>query len=108
MTVEGFAGFREVIRRAVRQLNGAPNDVLEAVENHVRVRQELVLGAWDELRQRGAAVTRVTKAEYDRSCQLVDDSLWAKGHGMWVIWLDPDAVAKARIGLMVPVVRASP
>src|SRR5213594_2573829 len=98
MTVEGFAGFREVIRRAVRQLNGAPNDVLEAVENHVRVHQELVLGAWDELRQRGAAVTRVTKAEYDRSCQLVND--------IAVIWRDPHPVAKALIKLIAQEVKA--
>ena len=31
MTVEGFGGFREVVRRAVRHLNGAPN-VLESIE----------------------------------------------------------------------------
>ena len=79
MTVEGFAVFREVIRRAVRQLNGAPNDVLEAIENHMRVHHELLLAAWDELRHRGAAVTHVTKSEYDRSFELVNDVLQAKG-----------------------------
>jgi len=106
MTVEGFASFREVIHRAVCQLDGAPQDVLEAVQNHVRVHQELVLGAWDELRQRGAAVTRVTKAEYDRSCQLVNDILQAKGNDIAVIWRDPHPVAKALIELIAQEVKA--
>ena len=106
MTVEGFAGFREVIHRAVRQLDGAPQDVLEAVQNHVRVHQELVLGAWDELRHRGAAVTHVTKSEYDRSFQLVSDIVLAKGTGIPVIWRDPDPVAKALNDLIAQEVKA--
>ena len=104
MTVEGFAVFREVIRRAVRQL--APNDVFEAVENHVRVHQELVLAAWDELRQRDAAVTHVTKSEYDRSCQLVSDVLQAKGKDIAAIRRDRHPVAKALIDLVAQEVKA--
>lgn len=106
MTVEGFAGFREIIRRAVRQLDGARNDVLETVENHVRLHQELVLAAWDELRHRGAAVTHVTKSEYDRSCQLVNDALQAKGRDVPVMWRDPHPVAKALIDLVEQEVKA--
>jgi hypothetical protein len=106
MTVEGFAGFRETIRRAVRQLNGAPNDVLEAVEHHIRVHHEVLLTAWDELRQRGAAVTHVTKSEYDRSCQLVNEVLSANGTGVAAIWRDPDPVAKALVALIAQEVTA--
>ncbi|MGH7323497.1 MAG: hypothetical protein ACREJ9_02485 [Candidatus Rokuibacteriota bacterium] len=106
MTVEGFAGFREVVRRAVRQLNGAPTDVLEAVENHMRGHHELLLAAWDELRHRGAAVTHVTKSEYDRSCQLVNDVLQAKGQDVAAIWRDPHPVAKAFIDLIAQEVKA--
>ena len=106
MTVEGFAGFREVIHRAVRQLNGAPNDVFEAVENHVRLHYDLLLAAWDELRHRGAAVTHVTESEYDRSCQLVNDVLQAKGKDVAAIWRDPAPVAKALIDLIAQEVKA--
>jgi hypothetical protein len=106
MTVEGFAGFREVIRRAVRQLNGAPNDVLETVENHIRVDHELLLAAWDELRLRGAAVIHVTESEYDRSCQLVNEVLPAKGKEVAAIWRDPDPVAKALVDLIAQEVTA--
>ncbi|HEY7364714.1 MAG TPA: hypothetical protein VIE37_11450 [Methylomirabilota bacterium] len=106
MTVEGFASFREFIRVAVRQLNGAPNDVLGAVENHMRVQQELLLAAWDELRHRGAAVTQVTRSEYDRSCQLVNEVLSAKGKDIAPIWRDPHPVAKALIDLIAQEVAA--
>ncbi|OLC60400.1 MAG: hypothetical protein AUG14_04040 [Candidatus Rokubacteria bacterium 13_1_20CM_2_68_19] len=106
MTVEGFASFREVIHRAVCQLDGAPQDVLEAVQNHVRVHQELVIGAWDELRHRGGAVTHVTKSEYDRSFQLVSDIVLAKGADIPVIWRDPDPVAKALNELIAQEVKA--
>lgn len=106
MTVEGFASFREFIRRAVRQLNGAPNDVREAVENQIRVHHELLLAAWDELRHRGAAVTHVTKSEYDRSCQLVNEVLPAKGKDVGANWRDPHLVAKALIELIAQEVKA--
>jgi hypothetical protein len=106
MTVEGFVGLREVIRRAVRQLDGAPNDMLEAVENHVRVHQELVIDAWDELRQRGAAVTHVSKSAYDRYRQLVNDVLQANGKDIPAIWRDPHPVAKALIDLIAQEVKA--
>jgi hypothetical protein len=106
MTVEGFASFREVIRRAVRRLDAAPPDVLEAVENHMRVHHEALLAAWDELRHRGAAVTHVTKSEYDRSCQLVNDVLPAKGKDVAAIWPDPHPVAKALIDLIAQEVTA--
>lgn len=106
MTVEGFASFREFVRLAVRQLDGAPTDVLEAVENHMRVHHELLLAAWDELRHRGAAVTRVTGSEYDRSCQLVNEVLSAKGRDIAAIWRDPHPVAKALIDLIAQEVEA--
>jgi hypothetical protein len=106
MTVEGFAGFREVVRRAVRRLDGAPNDVLEAVEHHIRAHHELLLAAWDELRLRGAAVTHVTKSEYDRSCQLVNEVLPATGKDVAAIWRDPDPVAKALVDLIAQEVTA--
>jgi hypothetical protein len=106
MTVEGFTVFREVIRRAVRQLNGAPNDVLEVIENHRRVHHELLLAAWDELRHRGAAVTHVTKSEYDRSCELVNDVLRAKGKDVAALRHDQNPVAKALIDLIAQEVKA--
>jgi hypothetical protein len=107
MTVEGFASFREVIRRAVRRLNAAPpNDVLEAVESHLRTHHEVLLAAWDELRHRGAAVTHITKSEYDRSCQLVNEALQAKGKDVAAIWPDPHPVAKALIDLIAQEVKA--
>jgi hypothetical protein len=107
MTVEGFASFREVIRRAVRRLNAAPpSDVLEAVESHVRVHHEALLAAWDELRHRGAAVTHVTKSEYDRACQLVNEVLPANGKDVAAIWPDPHPVAKALIDLIAQEVTA--
>ena len=106
MTVEGFAGLREFVRRAVRQLDGAPDGVLEAVDNHIRVHHELLLAAWDEMRHRGAAVTHVTESEYDRSRQLVGEVLQAKGQDIAAIWRDPDPVAKALIVLVVQEVSA--
>jgi aminoglycoside/choline kinase family phosphotransferase len=106
MTVEGFAILREVIHRAVNQRNEAHNDVLEDVEHHLRVHHELLLAAWDELRHRGAAVTHVTKSEYDRTCQLVNDVLQAKGKDVAAIWRDPHPVAKALIVLIAQEVKA--
>jgi hypothetical protein len=106
MTVEGFAGFREFVRRVVGQFDGAPDEVLEAVEDHLRVHHELLLAAWDEMRHRGAAVAHVTKSDYDRSCQLVNEVLQAKGQGIAAIWRDPDPVAKALIDLIAQEVNA--
>jgi DNA-binding MurR/RpiR family transcriptional regulator len=106
MTVEGFASLREFIRRAVRQLDGAPNDVLEAVENHMRAHHDLLLPAWDELRHRGAAVIHLTTSEYDRSCQLVDEVLQASGRAVPAIWRDPQPVAKAFVDLISQEVKA--
>ena len=100
MTVEGFAGFREIIHRVVRQLDGASSDVFEAVENYVRLDYDLLFAAWDELRHRGAAVTHVTESEYDRSCQLVNEVLQAKGNDVAAVWRDPTPVAKALIALI--------
>lgn len=111
MTVEGFAGFREFVRRAVRQLNGAPTDVLAAVENHLRGHHELLLAAWDELRHRGAAVTHVPQAEYDRSFDLVATVLQAKGKDIAALGRDHTTVAKALIDLVAQeatAYRASP
>ncbi|MGH7309284.1 MAG: hypothetical protein ACREK6_11370 [Candidatus Rokuibacteriota bacterium] len=105
MTVEGFAAFREFIRRAVRQLDGAPDGVLAAVEDHMRVHHELLLAAWDELRHRGAAVTHLTTSEYDRSCRLVNDVLQASGKDVRAIWRDPQPVAKAFIDLIAQEVK---
>src|SRR4030095_11580640 len=79
MSVEGFASLREFIRRAVRQINGVPNDVLSTLENQVRLHHELVLDAWDEMRSRGAAVIHVTDREYERARQLVNEILPAEG-----------------------------
>lgn len=106
MTVEGFASLREFIRRAVRQLDGAPNDVLEAVANHIRVHHDLLLPAWDELRHRGAAVVHLTTSECDRSSQLVNDVLQASGKDVPAIWRDPQPVAKAFIDLIAQEVNA--
>jgi hypothetical protein len=100
MTVEGFAGFRELVRRAVRQFDGAPNDVLDAVQNHLRAQHGLLLAAWDELRHRGAAVTHVSESEYDRFCQLVDEVLQATGEDAGASRRDPDPVAKALVHLI--------
>jgi hypothetical protein len=106
MTVEGFGGFREVVRRAVRHLNGAPN-VLESIENHVRGHHELLLAAWDELKQRGAAVTHVTKAEYDPAFELVNDVLrQGKGKDVAALERDQNAIAKALIDLVAQEVKA--
>jgi hypothetical protein len=100
MTVEGFAGFREYVRRAVRQLDGAPTDVLAAVDSHLRGHHELLFASWDELRHRGAAVTHVPKAEYDRSFDLVDAVLQAKGKDIAALRRDQTTVAKALIDLV--------
>lgn len=111
MTVEGFAGLRELVRRVVRQLNGGPTDVLAAVESHLRGHHELLLVAWDELRNRGAAVTHVPKDAYDRSCDLVDAVLRAKGKDIAAPWRDQSTVAKALIDLVAQeatAYRASP
>lgn len=106
MTVEGFGGFREVVRRAVRHLNGAPN-VLESIENYVRGHHELLLAAWDELKQRGAAVTHVTKSEYDPAFELVNDVLQqAKGKDVAALGRDQNAIAKALIHLVAQEVKA--
>jgi hypothetical protein len=106
MTVEGFGAFREVVRRAVRHLNGAPN-VLESIENHVRGHHELLLAAWDELRQRGAAVTHVSKPEYDPAFELVNDVLQqAEGNCVAALWRDQNVVAKALIDLVAQEVKA--
>jgi hypothetical protein len=111
MTVEGFVGFREYVRRAVRQLDGSPTDVLAAVESHLRGHHELLFAAWDELRHRGAAVTHVPKVEYDRSFDLVDAVVQAKGKDIAALGRDQTTVAKALIALVAQeatAYRASP
>jgi hypothetical protein len=106
MTVEGFGSFREVVRRAVRHLNGAPN-VLESIENHLRAHHELLLAAWDELKHRGGAVTDVTKSEYDPAFESVNDVLQqAKGQDVAALRRDQNAIAKALVDLVAQEVNA--
>jgi hypothetical protein len=100
MTVEGFASLREFIRRAVRQINGAPNDVLSTLENQVRLHHELVLDAWDEMRSRGAAVIHVTDREYERARQLVNEILQAEGPEAVTLRRAQDPVARAIIEMI--------
>jgi len=100
MTVEGFASLREFIRRAVRQINGVPNDVLSTVENQVRLHHELVLDAWDEMRSRGAAVIHVTDREYERARQLVNEILQAEGPEAVTLRRAQDPVARAIIEMI--------
>jgi uncharacterized protein YbjT (DUF2867 family) len=100
MTVEGFASLREFIRRAVRQINGVPNDVLSTLENQVRLHHELVLDAWDEMRSRGAAVIHVTDRDYARSRQLVNEILQAEGAEAVTLRRTPDLVARAIIEMI--------
>jgi len=111
MTVGGFVGFREYVRRVVRQLDGAPTEVLAAVESHLRGHHELLFAAWDELRHRGTAVTYVPRAEYDRSFDLVEAILQAKGKDIAALRRDQTTVAKALIALVAQeatAYRASP
>jgi|RhiMethySRZTD1v2_1073278.scaffolds.fasta_scaffold270315_3 hypothetical protein len=100
MTVEGFASLREFIRRAVRQINGVPNDVLSTLENQVRLHHELVLDAWDEMRSRGAAVIHVTDREYERARRLVNEILPAEGPEAVTLRRAQDPVARAIIEMI--------
>jgi hypothetical protein len=106
MTVGGFASLREFIRRAVRQLDGVPNDVLTTLENQVRLYHELLLDAWDEMRDRGTAVSHVTDREYKRARQLVNDVLQAAGEEVATLWRDQDPVARALIEMIAQEVAA--
>jgi len=92
---------REFIRRAVRQLNGVPNDVLAELENQVRLRHELLLDAWDEMRDRGTAVSRVTDREYERARQLVNEILQAEGERVATLWRDQNPIARGLIEMNV-------
>lgn len=100
MTVEGFASLREFIRRAVRQINGAPHDVLSTLENRVRLDHELLLDAWDEMRSRGAAVIHVTDREYERARQLVNEILPAEGAEAVTLRRAQDPIARAVIEMI--------
>ena len=91
---------REFIRRAVRQINGVPNDVLSTLENQVRLHHELVLDAWDEMRSRGAAVIHVTDREYERARQLVNEILPAEGPEAVTLRRAQDPVARAIIEMI--------
>jgi len=106
MTVGGFASLREFIRRAVRQLNGVPDDVLTTLENQVRLHHELLLDAWDEMRDRGTAVSHVTDLEYERARQLVNEVLQAEGEEVATLWLDQNPVARALIEMIAQEVAA--
>ena len=97
---------REFIRRAVRQLNGVPNDVLTTLENQIRLHHELLLDAWDEMRDRGTAVSRVTDREYERARQLVDEVPQAKGEEVATLWRDQNPVAQALIEMIAQEVAA--
>jgi hypothetical protein len=107
MTVEGLASLREFIRRAVRQINGVPNDVLSTLENQVRLHHELVLDAWDEMRSRGAAVIHVTDRDYERARQLVSEILPAEGTEAVTLRRSQDAVARAIIEMIAQEVTPS-
>jgi hypothetical protein len=100
MTIEGFASLREFIRRAMRQLNGSPDNVLSTLENQVRLHHELLLGAWDEMRDRGSAVSHVTDRDYDRARQLVNEVPQAEGEEAATRGRDQDAVARALIEMI--------
>ena len=91
---------REFIRRAVRQINGVPNDVLSTLESRVRLHHELVLDAWDEMRSRGAAVIHVTDREYERARQLVNEILQAEGAEAVTLRRTQDLVARAIIEMI--------
>jgi len=100
MTVGGFASLREFIRRAARQLNGVPNDVLTALEKQVRLHHELLLDAWDEMRDRGTAVGHVTDREYELARQLVNEVLQAEGERGATLWRGQNPVARALIEMI--------
>jgi hypothetical protein len=100
MTVEGFASLRELIRRAVRHIDGVPDAVLSTLENQVRLHHELLLDAWDEMRSRGAAVMHVTDREYERARQLVDEILQAEGAQAVTLRTAQDPVARAIIEMI--------
>jgi transposase InsO family protein len=100
MTVGGFASLREFIRRAVRQLNGVPNDVLTALEKQVRLHHELLLDAWDEMRDRGTAVSHVTDREYELARQLVNEVLQAEVKRVATLWRDQNPVAQGLIEMI--------
>ena len=106
MTVEGFASLREFIRRAVRQINGVPNDVLSTLENQVRLHHELLLDAWDEMRDRGAAVIHVTDREYERTRQLINEVLQAEGAEAATLRRAQNPVARAIIEMIAQEVTA--
>jgi hypothetical protein len=100
MTAGGFASLREFIRRAVRQLNGVPNDVLTALEKQVRLHHELLLDAWDEMRDRGTAVSRVSDGEYELARQLVNEVLQAEVKRVATLWRDQNPVAQGLIEMI--------
>ena len=97
---------REFIRRAVRQLNGVPNDVLSTLENQVRLHCELLLEAWDEMRDRGTAVSHVSDREYERARQLVSEVLQAEGEEAATFWRDQNPVSRALIEMIAQEVAA--
>jgi len=106
MTVEGFASLREFIRRAVRQINGVPNDVFSTLGNQVRLHHELLLDAWDEMRDRGAAVIDVTDRGYERARQLVDEILQAESAEAASLGRAQNQVARAIIEMIAQEVTA--
>ncbi len=106
MTVGGFASLREFVRRAVRQLNGVPDDVLTTLEKQVRLHHELLLDAWDEMRDRGTTVSHVTDREYERARQLVNEVLQAEGEEVATLWRDQNPVARALIEMIAQEVAA--
>jgi len=97
---------REFIRRAVRQINGVPNDVLSTLENQVRLHHELLLDAWDEMRDRGAAVIHVTDREYERTRQLINEVLQAEGAEAATLRRAQNPVARAIIEMIAQEVTA--
>jgi DNA-binding MurR/RpiR family transcriptional regulator len=74
--------------------------VLSTLENQVRLRHELVLDAWDEMRSRGAAVIHVTDREYERARQLVNEILPAEGPEAVTLRRAQDPVARAIIEMI--------
>ncbi len=66
MTEQGLSLLREFVRRALPQLNGNADDVMEALRRQSRLDPALLADAWEELIELSARHARRRRAVQER------------------------------------------
>ena len=86
-----------IVRNLITEVNGAPEAVWAAVLEHIRTDPAILLDAWSELGELGAAVSPHVRGQVTQARQLVADLLHALGEAAGERGREVSAVARGLV-----------